>query len=215
MGSTRLRGKVLMKIGPWTLLEHILLRLRRLRHDVRTVIATSTSPADDAVQAFCDERAIECFRGSESDVLERYYLCAEHYGFDQIVRLTGDNPLVDVEELDRLIDRHVTTGADYSYSFDDLPKGVGAEIMTFQALAASHRQGTEPHHREHVNEYILEHPGTFRMERLDIPAGKRRPDISLTIDTPEDLARMQSLLRRAGDEFITTEKAIELCSRSA
>src|SRR5262245_45837810 len=131
MGSTRLPGKVLKPIGGMPLLAYIMTRVERLEHPVRTVIATSTSPRDDVLAAFCRERGFGCFRGSEENVLERYYRCAREYGFDQVARLTADNPFPDVEELDRLIDLHVASASDFSHSFEALPIGVGAEIFTF------------------------------------------------------------------------------------
>ena len=92
MGSSRLPGKFLKKIGDKSLLEHIFYRLTFLKHPAKVVLATSTNQKDDIVELFCKSRNIDCFRGSEENVLERYYLCAKKFGFDHIVRLTGDNP---------------------------------------------------------------------------------------------------------------------------
>ena len=108
MGSSRLPGKVLKKIGgKTTLLEHIFYRLTFLKHQAKVVLVTSTNNRDDAIDAFCKEKNIECFRGGEDNVLERYYRCAKKYGFEHIVRLTGDNPFTDIEEIDNLIDLHM------------------------------------------------------------------------------------------------------------
>ncbi len=127
MGSSRLPGKVLKPIGSKVLLEHIIYRLGFLRHKAQLVVATSDTSRDDVVASFCQRLGVSCFRGSELNVLERYYDCARQFGFTQIVRLTADNPFIDVCELDRLIDLHVTNNADYSHSFGVLPVGVGAE----------------------------------------------------------------------------------------
>src|SRR3989442_4300877 len=104
-------------------------------------------PQDDVVSAFCTERRVDCFRGSEHDVVARYYECARQRGFTQVVRLTGDNPFTDVEELDRLIEFHLLGAYDYSSSTEELPVGVGAEIFTFAALERSFQEGHAPHHR--------------------------------------------------------------------
>jgi len=213
MGSTRLPGKVLMKVGERILLDHILYRLASLRHSARVVIATTTEPRDDAVELFCSKRGVECFRGSEENVLERYYLCAKKYGFEHIVRLTGDNPFTDIEELDNLIELHLSTGSDYTHSFGTLPVGVGAEVLTFGALEKSFKNATKDNHREHVNEYIQEHPELFKITALSVPEEKCRPDIRLTIDTEQDLLRARWIAEEDGK--ITTKKAIEICSRSA
>jgi spore coat polysaccharide biosynthesis protein SpsF len=215
MGSTRLPGKVLRPIAGRLLLDHILVRLQSLRQPVGIVIATSTLKADDAVQAFCRDRGVACYRGSEQDVLARYFDCATHYRFDAVVRLTGDNPFTDMEELDRLIALHLCEKNDYTHSFGELPIGVGAEIFSYAALERSAHDGHAPNHREHVNEYIEENSALFRIGRLRIPDSKTSPSLRLTVDTPDDHARACRLAEQAHGGSLSTEKAIRLCSRFA
>jgi spore coat polysaccharide biosynthesis protein SpsF len=209
MGSTRLPGKILLTIGGKILLEHILFRLGKLRHPALTVIATSDTPGDDVVERFCDSHAVTCFRGSENNVLDRYYQCARQYGFRHIVRLTGDNPFPDMEELDNLIELHLSLGTDYATSFDGLPIGVGAEIFTFAALERSWREADAPHHLEHVNEYLLEHPEIFKTTSLRVMADKHRPDLRLTLDTEDDYQRTCYIVERCEAEYISTLQAIK------
>lgn len=213
MGSTRLPGKIMLPVGDKLLLEHIYWRLSMLAHPLACVLATSDSPRDDVVYDFCRKQYRECFRGSELDVLERYYLCAQKYGMRHIVRLTADNPFVDVEEIDNLIDFYFHTRADFSSSLDSLPVGVGAEIFSFEALEKSFINGKEPHHREHVDEFILENPVHFKITRLSVKKNKNRPDIRLTVDTEEDYKKSCYIVEQAKGQMVTTEQAIELCSR--
>jgi spore coat polysaccharide biosynthesis protein SpsF len=91
-----------------------------------------------------------------------------------------------------------------------MPLGVGAEVFTMAALADSHRDGMAPHHREHVNEFIQENPGRFRIGVLDVPAHKRAPDLRLTVDTPEDYERACRLAESVAPGWLTTEGAIQL-----
>jgi spore coat polysaccharide biosynthesis protein SpsF len=196
-------------------LDHILDRLKRLSHRAKPVIATSTTAADDVVKEFCQKRGVACFRGDEANVLHRYRDCATRMAFTQIVRLTGDNPFVDIEELDRLIDLHFSANSDFAHSFGQLPLGVGAEIFTRQALERAARESTELHHFEHVDEYLLEHPEIFKTIQLEVPEAKRRPLLRLTVDTEEDWLRASFIAAQAGHDFVTTEEAIALCSRSA
>jgi spore coat polysaccharide biosynthesis protein SpsF len=209
MGSTRLPGKILLMIGRKVLLEHILDRLSKLRYPAMTVIATSNSPQDDVVERFCDSHGVACFRGSEDNVLDRYYQCASKFGFRHIVRLTGDNPFPDMEELDNLIELHLRAGADYSTSQASLPLGVGAEIFTFEALERSWREGWAPHHLEHVNEYLLEHPEIFKSASLGVSPGKNRPDVRLTLDTEDDYQRSCYIVERLDGEYVSTLQAIQ------
>lgn len=213
MGSTRLPGKILEPIVGRPLLEHILGRLTDLCHPARVVVATGDTSRDDVVDNFCTERNVDCFRGNEQDVLARYYECARQRGFSQVVRLTGDNPFTDIEELDRLIEFHLVGSYDYSFSLESLPVGVGAEIFSFAALERSFLNGQAPHHREHVDEYILENRDLFHIGHLVIPEHKRHPEMRLTVDTLEDLRRVRFIAEHAVGPWTTTEEAIKLCSR--
>ncbi len=215
MGSSRLPGKVLKKIGDKNILEHILFRLKRLEHDVKVVIATSDLAKDDELELFCKQNDINCFRGSEQDVLSRYYLCAKEYKFDYIVRLTGDNPFVDIEELDNLINLHISTKADYSRSFAVLPKGIGSEIFIFEALEKSFFYGKKENHLEHVNEYIEENEYKFKISELSVIKDKNRPDISLTVDTLQDYKKACFIVNTSNKKYITTQEAIKLCLQFA
>lgn len=211
MGSSRLPGKIMKNIGDKSLLEHIFYRLSFLKHNVKIVLATSTSSKDDAVEEFCLENNINLYRGSEENVLQRYYLCSKQYGFSQIVRLTADNPFVDVEELDNLIDLHINSKSDFTNSFESLPVGVGSEIFTFDALEKSYLYGKKLHHIEHVDEYMIENPHTFKTTTLDVPSTKKFPNVRLTVDTLDDYKKACFIVERSKNEFINTEEAVQLC----
>lgn len=215
MGSTRLPGKVLRPIAGKFLLAHVLGRLAESPHSARVVIATSTEIADDVIEAFCLNHGVDCFRGSETDVLTRYRECALTYGFDSVVRLTADNPFTDVVELNRLIRLHLYSGNDYTHSFGMMPLGVGAEIFSFAALERSYQEGQAANHREHVNEYIQENPALFRIGQLEVPVAKHYPELRLTVDTEEDYQRACRIADLATGQWLGTEEAIALCSRFA
>lgn len=213
MGSTRLPGKVLMPFGNTTLLGWIVQRLRDLPCPL--VIATSDQVQDDAIVRQCEQMDVRYFRGSETDVLDRYYQCARENRFGHIVRLTADNPFTDMEELRRLIEQHLAQRNDYTHSCGSMPLGVGAEIFTFSVLERSAQEGHAPNHREHVNEYIQEHPEIFKIGALEIPTAKRCPDLRLTVDTEGDYQRVCAIAGHTPEHWVGTEAAIQLCSRSA
>lgn len=211
MGSSRLPGKILKKIGSKNLLEHIIYRLEKLTSKVTIIIATSDIEKDNIVKDFCTKNSIKCFRGSEYNVLERYYLCAKEYSFSDIVRVTADNPFIDIGELDRLIELHIDSKADYSRSFSSLPKGVGSEIFTFDSLEKCYLYGKKENHKEHVNEYIEENEEKFYISELQVDKNKNRPNISLTVDTPIDYEKACFIVSNSKNEYITTPEAIKLC----
>ena len=215
MGSTRLPGKVLKPIAGKVLLDHVLGRLSLLAYPVRVVVATSGMPQDDAIAQHCLYRGVAVFRGSETNVLDRYFQCARENSFEHVVRLTADNPFTDMEELQQLIELHLIQHNDYTHSFGSMPLGVGAEIFTFAALERSAREGHAPNHREHVNEYIQEHPDVFRTGVLEVAVAKRCPDLRLTVDTEDDYRHACAIAGFAPDRWIGTEEAIRLCSHSA
>lgn len=215
MGSSRLPGKVLREVAGRPLLGHVIGRLETLRHEAVVVVATSDRPVDDQIAAWCESKGVRCFRGDELDVLDRYFTCASLYGFEQVVRLTADNPFTDIEELDRLLTYHIDGAYDYSHAFGSLPVGVGSEVFTLSALEKSHREGNQPHHREHVNEYFTDRPDLFRIGVLPIPPEKVAPDLRLTVDTMEDWTRADMLAAHAEDRWLSTKEAIALCSSSA
>lgn len=215
MGSTRLPGKVLKLIAGKALLDHVLGRLALLSYPVKVVVATSNLPQDDPIAQHCQTRGVAVFRGSETDVLNRYFQCALGNCFEHVVRLTADNPFTDIEELQRLIKLHISERNDYTHSFGSLPLGVGAEIFTFAALEKSERDGHALNHREHVNEYIQEHPEIFRIGVLEVGAAKSRPDLRMTVDTEDDYLNACVIAGHAPDRWVGTEEAIQLCSHSA
>jgi spore coat polysaccharide biosynthesis protein SpsF len=215
MGSTRLPGKVLRPVGDLPLLGHVIGRLSLLEQPWPVVVATSTDLRDDAIVAWCQQANVTSFRGSEHDVLDRYVQCARAFDFRHVVRLTADNPFTDILELERLVERHLAGGFDYTHSFGMMPLGVGTEIITQVALERSLIEGHEPQYREHVNEYIQEHSELFRIGVLDIPTDKWAPDLRLTVDTEEDWCRADFLARQARGRWLETQEAIALCLSSA
>jgi spore coat polysaccharide biosynthesis protein SpsF len=153
-------------------------------------LATSVLDHDQPLFDLAQLLAVKIFRGSESDVLDRYYQCALEYSLDHIVRATGDNPFVDPEECDRLIDFYFSRQLDYATVSVDpekgFPLGVGVEIFSLSVLKKSWEHGRSAHHREHVNEYILENPEIFKQDKMAAPPKKAAPELSLTVDTIEE-----------------------------
>ena len=200
MGSQRLPGKILKSMAGDPMLALVIERLKASRTAHMVVLATTDRAGDDPVADLARAMQIELFRGDEEDVLDRYARCSDRFGLTEIVRATGDNPFVDIEELDTLVGFRRTRQLDYACAFPAfgslLPVGIGVEVMTSGALARSDREGKAPHHREHVNEYIQESPSVFRQAVPETPPEKAGPAMSFTIDTPEQFARAESLLLR-------------------
>src|SRR5262249_27070806 len=149
MGSTRLPGKVLMKIGGRSLLVYLIERISRARTLDAIVVATTTNPRDNFIIEECERRGIPNFRGSESDVLGRYVSAARACEADVIVRVTANNPFTDPDSIDRVVGALAACGADYAIE-NGLPIGVTGEALTWDALSFIDSVANTPPWREHV-----------------------------------------------------------------
>ena len=210
-GSTRLPGKALERIGSRTVLEHCLSRL--LSAGVaRVVLATTTSVEDDALAAVARRMGVSVFRGDVDDVLGRYAEAAAQFGFDRVIRATGDNPAVDISAPGRLLGALRAHEVDY-VSEDGLPYGGGVEAVTAAALRHAAQIATQPDDREHVTPLIRRSTQRFRVLQVTAPAPLWRPDLRVTVDTQEDLVRMRELFDRTGTENPTLRQIIEAAGR--
>ena len=151
--SSRLPNKVLTELGNsgLSLLEHVNSRLHQSRYIEEVAFAIPDTAENDALAEFLDSKGIPYFRGSEDDVLERFYLCAKKYNPELVVRATCDNPCVDWQLTDMLIEN--IGDADYSYCYD-APLGTPAEVFTMESLEQAYVNSTGDIDREHVTPYI-------------------------------------------------------------
>ena len=190
-GSVRLPGKALATIGPSTLVERCLQRLK-LAHAGEVILATTQAVEDDALAAIAERMRVPVFRGSASDVLARYVAAAQCADADIVIRATGDNPAVDIDAPRRLVGALIEAQADYACE-EGLPVGAGVEAITTAALRRSAAAATAAEDREHVTLYAKRRPGAFRIVRFQAPQDLCRPDLRFTIDTPDDLDYMRRL----------------------
>lgn len=168
-GSTRLPAKVLREICGKTLLEHHVDRLNRAWKLDAAVVATTTSSSDDAIVDLCQKRGYTAYRGSEEDVLARYYGAAESSKADIIVRVTSDCPLVDPGLIDDLVGYFLSAEPALDYAALDTrsyPHGLDAEIFSRSALEAAYAEAEDPAEREHVTPFIYRRPERFRLGAL-------------------------------------------------
>ena len=214
MGSKRLPGKMMLEIAGEPLLKLIFDRLRRSKEIDKIILATSTNDENDALEKLATEEAIECYRGSEDDVLDRFYQVAQREAdFRFIVRVCADNPLLDPLEVDRLVRFHQRGQYDYSfnhipYDDNDYPNGVGAEILSREMLKYIWERADQAHQREHCFDYVWDNKSEFNIGILIALKSIRRPDIKLDVDTEEDLAFLRGLL-----DHLSYDQIVRLTTR--
>jgi spore coat polysaccharide biosynthesis protein SpsF len=198
MGSTRFPGKVLRPIAGKPLLWHVVHRLRRAASLDGIVIATSTNPRDDAIRNFCRDERIDCVRGPEDDVLARFALAAERSNADVIVRVSSDAPLLDGPFIDHLVEALIAQDGDYVLMEPGaLCAHEGVDPFSRRALDKLVREAPDDRvAREHVSGYFKLHPDFVRIVHAAPFSKLARKSARLTIDTPDDLAFIETLHER-------------------
>ena len=176
----------------------------------KIVVATTQLNEDDIVAKFCNDREIDCFRGSVDDVLDRHYQCAKKYSFNPIVRVTSDNPIVDPEIIDLCINTYekgqfdmVTTCNKRSY-----PYGISVEVFSFEALEKSWKKSKLLSEREHVVLYIQNEKNNFKVYNLINP--KDLTYINCTVDNNEDYQLIQKVVSEIKERPILMKHLVEL-----
>jgi spore coat polysaccharide biosynthesis protein SpsF len=204
MGSTRLPGKVLRDIGGQTMLAHVVQRAQGARTLSQVVVATTISPADDAVVAECERLGVAVFRGDEEDVLARYYWAAKAHQAEAVVRITSDCPLIDPQVIDNTIQYFLERQercdyvANWKYEKQSntvkhtYPLGMSVEVFTMAALQEAYHAATAQQDREHVTPFFYTHPERFRVDHFD-----NEQDLGgyrWTVDTPEDIELVRRII---------------------
>jgi glutamate-1-semialdehyde 2,1-aminomutase/spore coat polysaccharide biosynthesis protein SpsF len=195
MGSSRLPGKSLAMIEERPMLWHVIQRVRRAALVDRVVVATSTSPADDAIEQMCREDGVPCHRGSESDVLDRFYTAARAEKAAQLVRITADCPLIDPEVIDRVVRRFLRGDLDYASNamVRSYPDGLDTEVFSFSALERAWHEAVKTSEREHVTAYLRSEK--FRTANVENDSTSLYQHYRWTVDEADDLEFIRAVYK--------------------
>lgn len=190
MGSTRLPGKSLMPLAGKPFVERVIERVKRCAAVDEIVLATTKKTGDDAIEALGRACGVSVFRGSENDLVDRYYRCAMCHGADVVVRVPADNATPESAVIDRTIEFHLKSNNDFSSTYPDFfengyPDGIGCEVFNFDALERVWKTSTSPRNREHPHTNFYENRNLYRVGTFECPAKYRRPDIILDVNTWE------------------------------
>lgn len=202
MGSTRLPGKVMLKVQDKTVLEHVITRLKQAKEIDEIVIATTTEQQDDLIVNEAQKLEVKYFRGSEEDVLSRYYYAAKENNVDIVVRITSDCPLIDPKIVDYVVQCYrnneydLVTNAGVDSLKRTYPRGLDVAVFSFDVLEDSFINAKEQYHREHVTPYIYENGKIYYFQN-SINYSYHR----WTLDTNEDF----ELIKNIYNELYTEE----------
>lgn len=212
MNSTRLPGKVLRDLAGQPVLVRVVNRTRRAKTLSDVVVATTKQAIDDVIVGLCQERGWLYFRGSEEDVLDRYYQAALAFKADVIVRISSDNPLIEPEIIDKIVNKFLSCQPEVDYVSNTLvhtfPRGLDAEVMTFCALEKAWQEDHDPAWREHVTQYILHHPEKFKI--CNVANDVDYSYIRCTIDTIEDLTFIRNIYQHFQNDSFTWREVLHL-----
>ncbi len=184
--SKRLPNKVFADLCGKPLIWHVLNRLKWSKKIENIVLATTISSSDNALEDWAKNNNVSIYRGSENDVLSRYYNAAIYSKAKTIVRITADDPFKDPEIIDKVIDIYIKNNLDFAYNNNPptFPEGLDTEVFSFRALEKAQKESQDSFEREHVTQYFYRHPDLFKQANL-----LYKRDISFlrwTIDTQKD-----------------------------
>jgi spore coat polysaccharide biosynthesis protein SpsF len=213
--SSRSPGKVLEDIIGKPMLLRQLERLKNSNQNINIVCVTSTDSRDDPIEEICKENKFSCFRGSLNNVLDRYIAASDLYLTDYVIRIGGDDPLVDVNQVSILINKHKETRADFIYTShrNGWPLGCVAELISVEALKDISNKTKDPIYLEHIIPWFHKYFSDYKCLAVDSPSNLRRPDYYFTVDYPEDLELIKMIFKKLltlGD-FFDFDEVIKLC----
>ncbi|MNW44049.1 3-deoxy-manno-octulosonate cytidylyltransferase [compost metagenome] len=204
MRSTRLPGKVMKNLKGKTVLQHVVDRISQVPEIDQIVIATTSQSIDEQIVDEALNLGIKVYRGSEEDVLSRYYEAALESDADTIIRITSDCPIIDSEVISDII--RCYQNGDFDYVSNTIsrtyPRGLDVEVFSFSSLQAAHNEANNNEYREHVTPFIYNHPARFKLY-----AFKAKNDYSRyrwTLDTIEDWTLIEKIyenLYKKGEIF--------------
>lgn len=184
MTSTRLPGKVMMEICGRPVIDYLLERLNFCKNLQIIVLATTTNREDDPVADYVQKKGISLFRGSENDVVDRYYQAARQFGVTDIMRITADCPLVDPKICDHVIDTYFKEKMDFVVTGPTYAEGMDSEIFSFRALDVVYQNTVKKVDREYPTLYLHNHPELFK--KLVLTNKTDDSKYRITIDEPQD-----------------------------
>ena len=215
MGSTRLPGKVIQKIdGEKTVLDYVINQLKASKKIDTIIVATTNLQEDDIIFNHLKFQQIECYRGSSEDVLDRYYQCAKKFDIDDIIRITADNPLIDPNIIDIIIDKYKNGKCDFMTNtiHRTFPYGTEVEIFSFKNLEKSWEMAKKPSEREHVTPFICDPKNGFKL--INIKLKENYSHIRYTVDKIEDLLLVKKIIKNIVERPILMKNIINLYKKN-
>jgi spore coat polysaccharide biosynthesis protein SpsF len=187
VGSTRLPSKAFAEIEGKPFLWHVVNRLKKSKYLDSIIIATTINENDDKIASWSEENDVKCFRGSENNVLERYYEAAKHFNSETIIRITADDPFKDYQIMDAVIKKFQTEGVDFACNNNppSYPEGIDIEVFSFKAIEKAYINAKTNFEKEHVTQHFYKNPKFFKISNLKYK--ENLSSLRWTVDEENDL----------------------------
>ncbi len=217
MNSTRFPGKVLKYVLEKPLLEYHIERLKKVKRVRKLIVATTANKDDDPIALLCQKLDVDFFRGSENDVLDRFYNVGLLFGADAIVRATSDCPLIDPQVIDNTVEYYLDNNSRYDYVSNCLkrtyPRGMDIEVFSFNSLKEAFLEATKQPDREHVTSFIYMQAERYRLSNFEYKQNLSHH--RWTVDTPDDFALIRKIIEHLypSNPQFTLEDCLELLKK--
>lgn len=196
MTSTRLPGKVMKEVLGIPLLEYQIRRLKRSKLVNKIIVATTINKTDQPIIDLCDRLSISTYRGSEDNVLSRYYESAVENKANIVVRITSDCPLIDPLIVDQIVDCYIRNRDKYDYVSNTIkrtfPRGMDVEVFSFFALEKAYKEATKEYEKEHVTPHIYKNTNKFKV--LGYECDEDHSIHRWTVDTSQDFELVKKII---------------------
>jgi spore coat polysaccharide biosynthesis protein SpsF len=202
VGSTRLPSKVLKPIEGKPMLDRLIARLKMASNNYTLICAIPDNAENDILEALCKKQDVHVVRGPEQDVLARYIMAADHFNLSDLIRITGDCPLIDYRLIDSFSEIHCKGNWDFTANLigndKAFPRGMDVEIIRTSTLRHIGAVAHQKKFREHVTLYVYENPASFRVNIVTPQSRQTCPGLRLCVDESADL----DLVRRIYQHFL-------------
>jgi spore coat polysaccharide biosynthesis protein SpsF len=198
LGSCRFPGKVLKYYKNYSILDILIKRIKKSKLINKIIIATTNKKKDQKIINYCKENKILFFRGSENDVLKRYYDAATKYNADIIVRITGDCPLIDPSIVSQVIRTFGHNNFDYvtNSNIRTYPDGMDVAVFSAKNLKKISNTTKNSHDREHVTLYFRRKNNNYSICNIMAPYNLHYPDLGLTLDEIKDFILIKKIFKK-------------------
>lgn len=208
LDSQRLPGKVLLKIRNKTILEHIILRLKKSKKIDEIIVATSDHKNDSKIVNLCKKKKIKFFCGSKNNLVERYLGASKKYNCKNILRITGDCPLIDPYVIDEIVDIYHKSSYELVSLFGEFPDGLDVSILSVKALKKIKLYAKKNYEKEHIFQSVYNNPKKFKF--LDYEKFSKLDKLRLTLDEPKDYDLISKIFKYMKKDFFTIQDVLNL-----